>query len=145
MKLYWITHCGNLAVEAESMFVTTEHFTDEKKYLARLEEIERIHENDHDEVESYQNGEIDLGSIAVVLEGGMVQSVVTSSQNLVGLGYDVIDYDTDGGDEADFYGVPQEDGTLSSAYVTSGNVSKATIGLDKIKPWAEFDDEGEAA
>jgi hypothetical protein len=60
MNLYWIAHCGGLAIEIEGSMVTTEHFTDGRKYRARLKQIERIHETDHDRVESYQTGEVDL-------------------------------------------------------------------------------------
>lgn len=80
--------------------------------------------------------------IAIILEGGLVQCVVTDG-DIVGLSYEVIDYDTDGGDEADFYGVPQEDGSISDAYVSGGSVSLATINLSGIKPLAEFNDDQE--
>lgn len=46
----------------------------------------------------------------------------------------MIDYDTDGADEADLYGIPQADGSISDAYVSGGSVSAATITLSGIKP-----------
>lgn len=83
--------------------------------------------------------------VSIILEGGIVQDVVTADERILGMPYRVIDYDTDGADEADLYGIPQEDGSLSDAYVGGGSVSLATINLAGIKPLSEFDAEEETA
>lgn len=110
--------------------------------------------NDHLSAESPEWGqwemttheiEVALPHIAIIVEGGIVQSLVTVDVGAVGQTYDMIDYDTDGADEAELYGIPQEDGSISAAYVTCGSVSLATINLAGIKPFSAFDDEEEVA
>lgn len=65
----------------------------------------------------------------IVLQGGVVQDVVTTDPEMIGVGYDVVDYDTDGAtreDEGVGY-VDQSDGTTSDALIYSGYVAKSDI------------------
>lgn len=73
--------------------------------------------------------------IAVILEGGLVQSVVTDRPNLLppDLEVLVIDYDTDGADPDDLSHVPQSDGSLSAAIIHHPTLERATIALDAIR------------
>lgn len=58
-KLYFIAHTGEHAAERTSCFVEVEHFTDPLAYGRRLRQIERLHETNYDEVNTYTNGTID--------------------------------------------------------------------------------------
>lgn len=60
--------------------------------------------------------------LVIVLDGGLVQDVVSASD---GEPYVVIDYDTDGMDDADLTVVPQGDDRISTAFVTCGVASEA--------------------
>ncbi len=69
-------------------------------------------------------------TLAIVLEGGLVQSVISDDPD----SFDrviVIDYDTDGCDYADLTNVPQSDRTETDAYVSdwTGCVAKPDIDL----------------
>jgi len=66
-------------------------------------------------------------SLTIVLEGGMVQSVISDDPARIGHGYDVIDYDTDGSDAADLGRVRQDDGSLSEAIICGGYIEKADV------------------
>jgi hypothetical protein len=57
-------------------------------------------------------------TIAIVLEGGMVQDIVTDRPGAVGDAW-VIDYDTDGADAADLTDVTQGDGREEAAAVAN--------------------------
>jgi hypothetical protein len=67
----------------------------------------------------------DLGSIAVTLEGGTVQDVVTDDQRLHGIDVMVIDYDTDGADET--YDVPQKARNGATTHVATACLSDRAI------------------
>lgn len=51
--------------------------------------------------------------IAIVLQGGCVQAVLTAG---VAVEYVIIDYDTEGGDVADQIAIPQDGGGTAPAY-----------------------------
>jgi hypothetical protein len=61
MKLYWITHCGQHAIERTRCMVETEFFTHLAKSQHRLRQIVRLHKKSHEQVESYTYGDLDLG------------------------------------------------------------------------------------
>ena len=63
--------------------------------------------------------------ITVVLDGGLVQDVVSLDDRLVGLIYDVIDYDTDGAE--DITEIRQSDGSITDAFVNSGFIDPQTV------------------
>lgn len=65
--------------------------------------------------------------VAVVLEGGLVQSVITDNPHLVGMGFDVIDYDTDGADQDDIAKIRQGDGSESEAVIGGGYIVRSEI------------------
>lgn len=71
----------------------------------------------------------DRSPIAVILEGGLCQCVVSKSPLMVGRPYIVIDYDTDGADDDDdkIVDVEQADGSTSDAFVSGGKITEATI------------------
>lgn len=52
--------------------------------------------------------------IAIVVQGGMVQAVLTAG---VEVEFTVVDYDTDGADPADLVPVPQDGGGIAEAVV----------------------------
>lgn len=63
--------------------------------------------------------------VTVVLDGGLVQDVTSNDPRMVGLGYDVIDYDTDGADDCGV--VKQADGSFSDAFLGGGYISQQTV------------------
>jgi hypothetical protein len=77
-------------------------------------------------------------SLAIIMEGGVVQDVVTDMPEAFDLQrFVIIDYDTDGADEVML--VPQSTGTESEALVTDlPNPTLATIPLDEIDDWETF-------
>lgn len=77
-------------------------------------------------------GDIDPPQLAVVLEGGVVQSIVSDRPDEVNADVMVIDYDTEGSDEEGKSYVRQDDGSYAEAWVYSHGIGKATIGLDDI-------------
>jgi hypothetical protein len=72
--------------------------------------------------------------IAVIVEGGIVQSVVTNDEALIGQKILIIDYDIDGCDLDKITAIDQGDGTTVDAYVYGGvtSIERAAIDLDKI-------------
>lgn len=70
--------------------------------------------------------------LAVVLEGGVVQSVVSDRPEELHAELMVIDYDSQGMDEQDLSQIPQSDGEMAQAWVYSPDLDKATIDLDGI-------------
>jgi len=71
-------------------------------------------------------------NIAVILEGGLVQTVV-SDQPALDILVAVIDYDTaDGCDEEELTGIIQADGSVVKAFVSYHNVNKQTIDFTLI-------------
>lgn len=71
--------------------------------------------------------------LAVALEGGLVSAVVSDDPSLCGLDVWIIDYDTEGADESEIVGVPQEGGEDGEAIVRCDVVSLATIDLDETE------------
>ncbi|UPT99359.1 hypothetical protein J4G48_0015450 [Bradyrhizobium barranii subsp. apii] len=63
--------------------------------------------------------------VAVILEGGICQTVVSGNAALIGLAYDVIDYDTEGADETGE--VMQEGGAFADACISGGIIEPASI------------------
>lgn len=77
-------------------------------------------------------GDIDPPQVAVVLEGGVVQSIVSDRPDEVNADVVIIDYDTDGMEDEYKSYVRQDSGTYAEANVYSLGVGKAAIGLDDI-------------
>ena len=73
--------------------------------------------------------------IAVVLEGGLVQAVVTDDPALRGIDVFVIDYDTEGCDETELCQVRQSDGGTAAARVYAEGVGTAAIDLKAVDDW----------
>lgn len=73
-------------------------------------------------------------SLAIIIEGGMVQAVVSTNPALLDhIDVMVIDYDTDGADMADVSIVPQNDGSTAPAHVKVHQVEHASINLNALK------------
>lgn len=73
--------------------------------------------------------------LAVVLDGGIVQSVCTDQPGyFAGVRTVVVDYDVDQPDEEDerLGVVPQEDGSLADAYMQEIEIGKAEIELPEV-------------
>jgi hypothetical protein len=72
-------------------------------------------------------------TMAVIIEGGVVQAVVSDyPEFLPPMNVIVIDYDTTGMQESEMIRVPQEDGSVSTADVTAHVVNQATINLKNV-------------
>lgn len=72
-------------------------------------------------------------NVAVVMEGGLVQCVVSDApERLPDMRLMVIDYDTDGADESELVEVPLADGSTSEALAHVDCVSEATIDLESV-------------
>lgn len=75
---------------------------------------------------------IALPSLAIILEGGLVQCVVSDQARNVASRLEdimVIDYDTEGASQEDISYVKQDDGSYSDACVSHHSIAQATIGL----------------
>lgn len=74
--------------------------------------------------------------IAIVIEGGLVQCVVTNHSDRLdpNLEVQIIDYGTDGVDDDDLLLVPQGDGSLSEARGHIESITKADIDIEGIRP-----------
>ena len=68
--------------------------------------------------------------LAVVIDGGIVQAVV--SDHAVGMAVAVVDYDTDGAGGDELTPVPQGDGTCVDAVVSRWKASPPAIDLDAL-------------
>lgn len=74
-------------------------------------------------------------TIYVTVEGGVVQGVHTDDPRLLvdsfdnpsGLEYVIIDYDTDGADEAALVDIKQSDGTISQAIVGNSPIDLLAV------------------
>ena len=75
-------------------------------------------------------------AFAIVLEGGLVQCVVTQNPNGVGTPYIIVDYDVDGADADEMITVPQEDGSIIDAVGRTDEIALARIDIAGIKPYA---------
>lgn len=72
-------------------------------------------------------------TVAIVLEGGLVQSVVSDYPNLLpSMNLLVLDYDTEGADQEELLQVPQPDGTLSEATGHYEGINQAEIDLAAV-------------
>ena len=69
--------------------------------------------------------------LAVVMNGGLVQSVVSNS-DLPDLNVLVIDYDAEGTNPEDLVSVPQADGTSARAWFSFYTIEAATIDLAAV-------------
>lgn len=68
--------------------------------------------------------------VAVVLEGGIVQSVVADRPEEIEIA--VIDYDADGCDESEIARLTQPDGSTSDAWVYDCMIERPRISLDEV-------------
>ena len=71
--------------------------------------------------------------VAVVLEGGLVQAVVTDQPAMQGISVLVIDYDDEGADDDELTTVPQDGGGVSDAVVSYDIVQPAGIDLQAVR------------
>jgi hypothetical protein len=69
--------------------------------------------------------------LAVVMEGGLVQSIV-SNATIYDLDVLVIDYDTHGSMPEDLVSVPQADGSSAKAWSSFYAIEEATIDLSDV-------------
>jgi hypothetical protein len=77
--------------------------------------------------------------IAVVMEGGTVQSIVTDTPGLIGTRIMVIDYDTDQASDDETIQVPQENGGLSRAMRQGMHITLGSIGLKEVEDTIEWE------
>ncbi|WP_224962785.1 hypothetical protein [Geomonas subterranea] len=71
--------------------------------------------------------------VAVVLEGGLVQSIVSNRPGEVDATFMVVDYDTKHvDDDSDLFEVQQGDGTFAKAFARSEQVCQSGINLDSL-------------
>lgn len=87
------------------------------------------------ETEAVPLSDLDKGkpALAVVLQGGLVQAIVSNHPELMkGWNVLVIDYDTEGAEEGEIFQVPQEDGTISKALARFEAVEEAGIHLEQV-------------
>lgn len=72
-------------------------------------------------------------TVAVILEGGLVQCIVSDRPNdIQPMNLMVLDYDTDGVDEEELLRVPQRDGSISTATGRYVGFDHAEIGLAAV-------------
>lgn len=72
-------------------------------------------------------------TVAIILEGGLVQSVVSDYPNLLsGMNLMVLDYDTEGADKDELLAVPQPSGSLSEATGRYEGIERAKIDLTAV-------------
>ena len=72
-------------------------------------------------------------TVAVILEGGLVQCIVSDRPNdIQPMNLMVLDYDTEGADEEELLQVPQKDGSVSTATGRYLGFEHADIGLASV-------------
>ncbi|BDV41547.1 hypothetical protein GURASL_04700 [Geotalea uraniireducens] len=72
-------------------------------------------------------------TVAVILEGGLVQCIVSDRPNdIQSMNLMVLDYDTEGADEEELLQVPQKDGSISTATGRYVGFDYAEIGLAAV-------------
>jgi hypothetical protein len=78
--------------------------------------------------------------LIVVLDGGLVQSVVAKSRRLIGLKVAIVDYDVEGADDADLTDVHQPNGTIVRAAVGLDTIEKQEIEIaaEQAQPQTEM-------
>jgi len=69
---------------------------------------------------------------AVILEGGLVQCIISTHPEQIPGEFIIIDYDTDYGDETEFSEIPQPDRSNSLAYIRGEAVTLAGIDLPAV-------------
>jgi hypothetical protein len=128
--------------------VLDKHDVNEGRVLSVLEEawyfIENVSEDDPERNEKFfalrakvrnviWDREIDDPTMAVIIEGGVVQAVVSDYPEILPpMNVIVIDYDTRGMQETEMIRVPQEDGSISTADVTAHVINQSTINLKDV-------------
>lgn len=71
--------------------------------------------------------------VAVILEGGLVQDIVSDRPEDVPSTFMVVDYDTRyADDDADFFDVRQSNGTIAKAFARTEEVYQSGIDLDDL-------------
>lgn len=75
--------------------------------------------------------------VLIVLDGGLVQDIVTDYPHSLGIDCAVIDYDTEGLEDSDMLHIEQSDGGTAEARGYDAGISRARIDLGKV--WAELD------
>ncbi|MES1934757.1 MULTISPECIES: hypothetical protein [Salinisphaera] len=70
--------------------------------------------------------------LAIVMEGGLVQAVVSDRSEAIRVNVWIIDYDTDGADDDELSEVPQGDGSFCDAVVDHRYLTEAAIDLHHI-------------
>jgi hypothetical protein len=86
--------------------------------------------------EAREHEEPKLGPLAIVCDGGLVQSVNTDDVRLLGLQTLVIDYDTDSAETV--YYVPQVGEPAESEAQLCGVVVTLATGIDLAKTWHRY-------
>lgn len=71
--------------------------------------------------------------IAVVIEDGIAQDVVTDDPGMVGKDILIVDYDTEGADEDETVSVPQPGGYTAQAYAYTETVGMSAIDLKAVE------------
>ena len=87
------------------------------------------------ETEPVSLSDLDKGqpALAVVLQGGLVQAIVSNHPEMMkGWNVLVIDYDTEGAEAGEIFQVLQEDGTMAKAIARFEAVEEAGIDLEKV-------------
>ena len=75
----------------------------------------------------------DLLTVAIILEGGLVQCVVSDRpDNIQPMNLMVLDYDSEGADEDELLQVPQKDGSVSTATGRYEGFCQAEIDLSAV-------------
>lgn len=77
--------------------------------------------------------ETETQTIAVVMDGGIVQTVVADHPGFLHLDVIVIDYDTEGVEDESLSRIAQGDGSYVEAYTYSMPVEKAGICMTPIR------------
>ena len=84
--------------------------------------------------------------IGITMEGGIVQDIF-ANRSAPGIMVRIVDYDTDGADEADLSNVRQTDGSISEAFVreeTDLSVEPELTIYEPGEDWFDADDVSEA-
>lgn len=69
--------------------------------------------------------------IVVTIEGGLVTGVHTDEPTLLGVGYDVVDFDSDGADIADTKLITDDGTKIGRASIGGGAIEKLTMIWDE--------------
>lgn len=103
--------------------VTVEDPERTEKFFALRERVRNVLSDRHHEPPT----------VAVILEGGLVQCIVSDRPNdIQSMNLMVLDYDTEGADEEELLQVPQKDGSISTATGRYVGFDYAEIGLAAV-------------